>query len=404
MNKEKFTDIFLINSFILHFFASMISNYSETSLIIKSITLTLLLIGVALKIKYSDLNLEVNIFDQKFLFIVLGIIIYPAITLIYSSNFSHGINKLIHFLIGPIFSIITLKILVSSLNQETQIIFKQSIIFISLLIVLLVLVIHPFKYSTSYNFQFGRWSHVIVGRFLSLAFVITVLINYRNINKGNIFSEQYKIYIRSIIPGIIFGGLFITQFRAGLLGAILIILFGIVYLSFKQVIKLKEIILFTIATLMVITLFNFPQNNFEMIPERYEKLVSSEYINDPSVSTRIDAIEISLEMFQEKPLFGQGFGGFNQHYKSKLPQEIKYPHNIILEITVEFGLIGLLIYSSLFILLTIYLWCYSKLLLIFFLFSFWLSLFSKDYSTNTQLWIILSLLFFSKNAANNSSV
>jgi hypothetical protein len=48
-------------------------------------------------------------------------------------------------------------------------------------------------------------------------------------------------------------------------------------------------------------------------------------------------------MIKENPLFGSGLGGFRGYNNIEWTNEIKYPHNLFLEITSECGFVGLFI-------------------------------------------------------------
>jgi O-antigen ligase len=58
-------------------------------------------------------------------------------------------------------------------------------------------------------------------------------------------------------------------------------------------------------------------------------------IDDPNVTARSGYIDASISLFLRSPLFGDGIGGFAS---TGLDQ---YPHNLVLEIAVEMGIIGL---------------------------------------------------------------
>jgi O-antigen ligase len=96
---------------------------------------------------------------------------------------------------------------------------------------------------------------------------------------------------------------------------------------------------------------------------------------------------------------GTGLGGFNtEETAGRELQFLKYPHNIILEIYAELGILPLLGFLLLLVLI------FRKSLKIGFeltvmlLYFFWLSLFSKDIATNTQLWFALIPLVLSSES------
>ena len=143
--------------------------------------------------------------------------------------------------------------------------------------------------------------------------------------------------------------------------------------------------------------------------ERLSEIINlnENVINNSSIGVRFELWKISMQRIVENPLLGSGLGGFNTSYKNDLPFKMKYPHNFILELLAELGITGLLL-----LLLIIYLGIikpvrriiflykqkrkdevtYLFSLLILFLFSFWLAMFSKDVSTQVQLYLVLGIM------------
>ena len=115
-----------------------------------------------------------------------------------------------------------------------------------------------------------------------------------------------------------------------------------------------------------------------------------QFKGDPAIHSRLEAWELSWEIIKEHPIIGTGFGGFNGYNNIEWTKMIKYPHNIILELAVEGGVIGLLI-----LILLIY-FILSRVrkiypgIILFLLFAIWLALFSKDLSSQAVLWIGLA--------------
>lgn len=64
-----------------------------------------------------------------------------------------------------------------------------------------------------------------------------------------------------------------------------------------------------------------------------------------SLGTRVDMFYSSLEYIAQSPIFGHGIGSFGILYQSDDIR--KYPHNIILEIFVEAGVVGTILFITL---------------------------------------------------------
>jgi O-antigen ligase len=66
---------------------------------------------------------------------------------------------------------------------------------------------------------------------------------------------------------------------------------------------------------------------------------------DLSAAARVRLFQFAVEMFEERPLIGAGTGGFEALNTAALgPGADAYPHNAILQIAAEFGLLGLALF------------------------------------------------------------
>lgn len=72
---------------------------------------------------------------------------------------------------------------------------------------------------------------------------------------------------------------------------------------------------------------------------------------------RVDHYKASLKMLSQHPLFGTGYGGYN--FTNDPRQRYLYPHNYLLEVAAETGLVGLALFS---VFLAITLWRAFRLL------------------------------------------
>lgn len=67
-----------------------------------------------------------------------------------------------------------------------------------------------------------------------------------------------------------------------------------------------------------------------------------------SISGRMDRFDKAIQMFGDSPIIGYGISSFTQIYNNG--RSIEYPHNIFLELASELGLIGLILFLSMFFL------------------------------------------------------
>jgi O-antigen ligase len=161
-----------------------------------------------------------------------------------------------------------------------------------------------------------------------------------------------------------------------------------------------SLLIITILSALLIFLVPKP----DIINYRFDNMIAVDdlqFKGDPAIHSRLDSWELSWEMIKEHPLLGTGLGGFNGYNNIEWTKVIKYSHNIFLEMTAEGGVVGLLVLCSLFVVMFKSSYRFSKchpelvsgsaiVLLTFFLFAIWLSMFSKEFSNQTVLWIGLA--------------
>lgn len=116
---------------------------------------------------------------------------------------------------------------------------------------------------------------------------------------------------------------------------------GVVYI--RKGIKLVLLLLvLALAMLPVIIKKGF----FETIIYRFAVLFTEDQ-GGTSSSGRIDRFSVAHEMISESPFIGKGLGSFPMYFNGNdLPD---YPHNMIIEIIAEIGIIGLLAFSTFFL-------------------------------------------------------
>jgi O-antigen ligase len=181
----------------------------------------------------------------------------------------------------------------------------------------------------------------------------------------------------------------ISSFRAGLLWILLMAPILIVITLFISenkkgiIIKAASIILLSAG----LAIFTIKSEN-AAVEHRYHALIDiltgNHEFQDGSINARVDAAKLSLRMVKQNFWRGTGFGGFAQEFEGdKTGLVNKYPHNIVVEVFVELGVI----YGGVFCIMIIYaIYRIAKkremIYLILFLTVLWLSMFSKHLSTN----------------------
>jgi O-antigen ligase len=286
----------------------------------------------------------------------------------------------------------------------TALIIIVAVIFISLTSVIIV---SPFDHTRVYHYEPGRWSHVFIGRLISFLTLILFLI---------LLNSKRRVVLL-LIPAVTAGTIliYITGLRSAILG---ILLAGLTYLIYsivkRRLLNYHHSALAAVIIFISILLFS---TDCLMVAEvrttvRIDNMLNYENFNfggEEGLQIRVKSAELACEMFLNSPVIGNGYGSFKGYNNIKWASDQKYPHNIILEILAEFGIVGLFFFGyifysiihSLFYLTNrlesvqaanFYFLSSRFSLLILFLFSFWLALFSKDLSTQSLIWIFLAVI------------
>lgn len=373
-------ETFLIVSLLLNLFTNTISSFKGVHYPFKFLGLAAAFISFYLYINEIELK---EIFRKfKVTFLIFSIMIFlPAFTLFYSKNSYFGIEKLFNlafFIFPAIFLfILFLEKINDALINKTLFITFTFTISASLIIVLT----NPFSFESSYTFSINRWSHVLIGRYFTpiiLLFIYFLLI-----------SKSIKINIYSIISlGIMISALLISSNRTAVFAFItgIFLLLSFYKIKLSGLIKINHIIFIVIIIISAIILFD------NQIIERLLLIFSTGKNLDGSWTSRLNGLNITLELIKENWLFGVGFGGFKYIYESNLTYILKYPHNFILEWFVEVGIIGL-IFSIWFIYYLIKTSLkIEKIIFLLLVTSIIFSFTSKDISSQIQIYLFIPML------------
>ncbi|MGK9369467.1 O-antigen ligase family protein [Melioribacter sp. Ez-97] len=361
--------------FILQVGCAQISNYLPYGFILKSALLIILLPFTVASLKSNGIKYATIIRKDKikfkYLFVILLIFV---INLTYSCNKEFGALKLTNFVIGTLPSILLI-IYIKEIADKTFLciltpfLFAGGIVFMTFL-----LFTGSFTYAGTYKILNLEYSHVIASRILSpLILWFNYLISTEE-NKNTI----YKIFFPVLYLNT---GLIFIAHRASVTGVILIT----IYFIFAG--KNRFITGCLLISSLVTAFLLFPQKT-----ERYKNLFSAGNKNDYSIESRLDLWETAMEKIREKPLTGYGLGGFKCSTYKPFVHIYKYPHNIFLEAGSEMGLTGIILLIFLLYKILISAYRKSKFLFSIALLAFWWSLFSKDISTQTVLWMYVGMI------------
>jgi len=208
--------------------------------------------------------------------------------------------------------------------------------------------------SKSHHDVFWTVSHITYSPFLVFAISISII---------GIINKQFKglrLYLVIFFTTTMVVNLFIIGGRTGQLTFIFSWLFLSVYF-FKD--KIGDLIKMLISLFLIISIaFAFSPVFQSRTIQTFKDLAS--YINQRSndsqieinsVSDRLTYYENSYKLFLQSPFFGHGTGSFKNSYNTfsknspTNKRETSNPHNSHLIVLVQFGIVGFIVYLSIFL-------------------------------------------------------
>lgn len=193
--------------------------------------------------------------------------------------------------------------------------------------------------------------------------------------------------------------------------ATIFVLFNSVYLTKGKIWIRKGVkILLLLPVLVVFTLpFILKSGFFETIIYRFLVLFTEEGGGDSS-SGRIDRYLSAYEMMKDSPLIGTGLGSFPLYFLEE--DIVDYPHNLIVEVFAEIGVIGLIICFLVFLIgfirvlklykkNTWFISTYAVVAIAIFIYYLVFSMVSGDLNSNRNLYVFLAMIcMFPANGEN----
>jgi len=214
-----------------------------------------------------------------------------------------------------------------------------------------------------------------------------------------------KIFAYTLVFIIGFSITYLTGLRTAIFGLIIFSFAGIIWQIFRKEITVNHLYGFMLIIICSVILITFTPEQFET-ETRFENLLQFEelkFSGEASILNRVESYKLSWQMFEERPVFGWGLGSFKGFNNIKWTTIQKYPHNIILEFLSETGIVGCLLFLSLCYLITKKIFSDISLLqnknlsfrfflLLTFLFTLLIAMFSKDISSQSFLWLYVIFL------------
>lgn len=372
------------NIFTYLFLFIVITTYSGDKKLIP--VTVLILIFIFFGIVFLKKNIKLYKFQKTYSLVFLFWIIYLCFSTIYSPSILYGTNKLLFITFYYIFGLV---LMFSNIAYNIN---KHSIF-----MALVMLVVMYFSFGTpiealsNTNNKFYRLGSeaesnpIVLARGLGLI-IILMLFSF-NIRKSVIS----KILIISVI--------FITflyMFVSGSKGPALSLFLSLIFLNilFTDGIKYKLI------GVVFVCLFAFSIKYFDF----GDGFLAERYLNQGSATSRFDQYKLIINSIVDSNpinlIFGYGLGGYS--YISSGTDIRDYPHNLILEVVYELGVVGFFLLIWLFLYPIHMQYKYKKkinaytVILLFFIIN---AQFSGDLLSNT-MWIIFAFLTLSSIPRN----
>lgn len=227
---------------------------------------------------------------------------------------------------------------------------------------------------------FGNYNGYVTVVALSLPFLFGLF--------ASVEKKTHQIISLAIISFAYFT-LFINASRGGILVGIIVF---IVFLVFIKKLKIKNIKfnLLLIIPLLIALIFKYYDVIFEQL--FYRKMAGASFTED---TARVELLKKALEAFYNKPFFGGGIGSLQ---KEMTGASILMPHNLFLEILVQFGFfvtLFFLFYLAKHIMVVSKLDCYAKKFIIYagILLLPIASIIHSGYLLMPIIWVYLASLF-----------
>jgi len=169
----------------------------------------------------------------------------------------------------------------------------------------------------------------------------------------------------------------LTFSRGGYIGIVFGTIFGLILLWPRLTIFVRHLIFALFISLIII--IAIPQNPFT------KRLLSSFDKYDTSNSHRIELWHTTLQIIKNEPLLGTGLGAFPLEIDPRATyRKPIYAHNLLLDITVELGIFGLILFCCIFIRLFYVLY--------------------KNHHNYTALFAIISLVIFLSHSIFDTAI
>lgn len=317
-----------------------ILSYSPFPLLNIDLTLgTLIILFLYCIFHPAKFTTQISSKEKNIIFIFLAFWCWCIFTTVYSSSRSYCFTKsiLISTDLVPLIFISTYK----KFN------IKKFIVIFSIFIIIISIIFIPlfiYKLKTGYDQDFQKF----IACYLAISTNLGIIIIYNITAYNKIFKRNYLNIFFTIF---LFALLCLLGGKGPLIFVIICsLIYFIVKFNYNKWYYLNKssfkLILGGLLLLGFFSIFFINAENENLLLERTITRLTN-IGTDNSTLERIDFIRFSLNTIFESPLnlfFGKGIGSFGYEYTGF--DQIAYPHNFILEIVFETGLVGLILFVA----------------------------------------------------------
>ena len=308
----------------------------------------LLMLGLYCKCKVSNVDLKINSIKLSLtLLFVLG-----AISLIWSINFDFALSKLLLWTIGAVSFILSLNL---TITNENLIKFAWSLIITGATIALIGLFQHysnPFSTPLWPPSSFGNKNfatHVLV-----LVFPISFFLLFSKLIQG------HRVWLVQCASSLIIAYIILTFTRAAWL-SILIECFciGLYFMIRRHKViewidwnkNKRNAVVASLILIVTLLSLSAPRGLDNIWMDILQRATSTASASDISSLNRFEIWQSGISMFHDKPFFGSGLGSFSQNianegYATAKINNTMKAHNDLIELLVELGLVGLIVFFA----------------------------------------------------------
>lgn len=335
----------------------------------------LVLIGAV--VAFLDMLINRPVFTKRVFNVFLILIIFTSYILLsisYSNSINYAYSKLIAFCLNILFFLYPLSIRKFNVNLFIR--------FYAIIVIPLTVFFIQMK-SILWSGTGNSVNEVFMelrSNYLAVAYHLGILTIFLNYFKKNIYLQLFCI-----------GLLFATSARGPFLFTLLVLMIINIKSLKSLIVRPPKSVKYILLTLWIplLALYYYWDRVSRLFETSINRFSNIDTGNDESLNTRFNMYEYAITQPFDKIhtlIFGNGFGSFGINYYG---QDMRaYPHNAILEVFYELGVVGVLLFGA--ILLYVFYYAYKKQSVFSFLLVFGILNALKSYSI-ADSWVLFGI-------------